>query len=288
MQIDLASRMMLVNVSISVWEGRKLDKRITRKTIADNHVNDEKGLRVNKLLIDSDAFKEVQATSSEVRDFVKTNTLPWYDKGYRALLRQRYQAFVEKFHIKEQNWWAAVDHFVRVKYPAEVAKASFRLVDAFVESDYPGVNELRDRFKLTLDIAPIAGADDFRVKLDEATVTDIQDKIRAATEQRVHDAMVDVWERVEKAVQHFAARTGPDIERFHATTVTNMVELVDLLPALNLTNDPKLKEMATKLRSTLCTYDPKDLKKDLSVRKAANQDAAKIMEDMESFMQAFR
>lgn len=286
--IDIASRMMLVNVSISVWEGRKLDKRITRKTIEDNHVTDDKGLRVNKLLIDSDAFDEVQSASSALREFVKSTTVPWYDKGYRGLLRQGYAKFVERFHELEKDWWSAVENFIDVRYPQEVAKASFRLADAFVASDYPGVNDLRARFKLTLDIAPVSGAEDFRVKLDDATVADIQDKIREATEQRIHSAMQDVWERVEKAVQHFVDRTEPDIKRFHTTTVTNMVELVDTLPALNLLNDPKLKEMANKLRATLCSYDSKDLRKDLDVRSAANADARKIIEDMEGFMAAFR
>ena len=84
----------------------------------------------------------------------------------------------------------------------------------------------------------MAEADDFRVKLDDDIVAEIQTTIREATERRIHAAMGDVWTRVASIVEHFSSRTAPDVKRFHETTVTNLQELVNLMPSLNLIGDP--------------------------------------------------
>ena len=288
MQVSLATRIMVVNVSISLWEGRRLDRAITSKAITDNHVNDDDALRVNKLLVSKDSMREVVSCSSAIRTLVRERTLPWKDNGDRALLRQMYAKFIQEFHALETEWWAAVSHFVDVKYPAEVAKASFRMGDAFDSEDYPHAEELRGKFRLSLDIDAIAEPDDFRVKLDDDTVEEIKGRIEGAMAQRIHAAMGDVWARVAKMVEHFAERTSPDTQRFHDTTVTNLQELVGLLPGLNLLNDPQLKAMGHQLRDTLCGYDPKDLRKNPDTRAKARAEAQEIMESMAGFMNAYK
>ena len=288
MTISVANRLMIVNISISTWEGRRLDRTITNRTIADNHVQDDDALRVNKLLVSKESFKEVQACNSAIRSFIRERTLPWKDNGDRALMRQGYALFMQDFHALEQDWAAAVDHFITNLYPQEVAKASFRLADAFDADDYPRPEDLRSRFKLTLDIDAVAEANDFRVKLDDDTVSEIKGRIEDAMAQRIHNAMSDVWARVETMVTHFADRTKPDIQRFHDTTVTNLQELVDLLPSLNLLGDPNLKAVAARLKDTLCGYEPKDLRKNPDVRAAARADAQSIIDDMAGFMAAFK
>ncbi len=287
MTYSLATKLMIVNVSIAVWEGRKLDRGVTDKTLRDNNISEADALRVNKLLISKDAFKEVQAASSAIRNFVRDRTLPWKDNGDRALMRQGYQLFMLDFSTLKDTWTAAVDRFVGELYPAEVAKATFRLADAYDANDYPHPEELRGKFRLTLDIDAVAEPDDFRVTLDQGDVEAIQASMKDALEQRVHAAMKDVWSRVATMVDHYVARTSPDIQRFHDTTVTNMQELVGLMPSLNLIGDPDLKALTRRLKATLCQYDPKDLRKDKDVRAAANAEAAQIMEDMKGFMSAF-
>ena len=288
MTVSIATRLMIVNVSISTWEGRKLDRAVTQQTIRDQHVTDDDGLRVNKLLVSKESFKDVQYASYAVRAFMRERTLPWKDNGDRALMRQGYMAFMADFASLKSDWESAVENFISTLYPQEIARASFRLADAFNAEDYPHPEELRSRFKLTLDIDAVAEADDFRVKLDDDTVAEIQSGIREATERRIHAAMGDVWQRVASMVEHFAARTTPDTKRFHDTTVTNLQELVNLMPSLNLIGDPDLKALTARLKTSLCVYDPKELRKKPDVRAAAKAEADAIMEDMKSFMQALR
>ncbi len=287
MSFSIANRMMIVNCSISIWEGRRLDRAVTRKTIEDNNVQAEDGLRVNKLLISRESMKDVITATNDIRTFVRERTVPWKSNGDCGLMRQMFPSFMEGFHEREQKWADCVNLFVTTIYPQERAKASFRLGDAYNADDYPHPEDLRSRFKVTLDMDAVSEAEDFRVKLDDDTVRDIQEKMRVAMETRVHNVMKDVWERVASMVERYVERTSPDIQRFHDTTVTNLQELVGLLPGLNLIGDPNLKSMAKRLNDTLCGYDPKDLRKDHDVRAAARKEAEDILNDMKGFMSAF-
>jgi len=65
--------------------------------------------------------------------------------------------------------------------------------------------------------------------------------------------------------------------RFHATLVTNIFDLVELLPRLNVTDDPELNRFAEEARQKLCTYTAHDLKKHELLRVATAADAAGIV-----------
>jgi len=69
--------------------------------------------------------------------------------------------------------------------------------------------------------------------------------------------------------------------RFHATLVTNIFDLVELLPRLNVTGDPELNRFAEEARQKLCTYTAHDLKKHELLRVATAADAAGIVSRMD-------
>jgi predicted DNA-binding transcriptional regulator YafY len=74
---------------------------------------------------------------------------------------------------------------------------------------------------------------------------------------------------------------------FRDSTVRNLEEIVDLLPGLNLLDDPDLEAMRLDVKARLAGYDPKDLRKDTAVRAEAAREANEIMERMAGFMSAF-
>ena len=69
--------------------------------------------------------------------------------------------------------------------------------------------------------------------------------------------------------------------RFHATLVTNIFDLVELLPRLNVTGDPELNRFAEEARQKLCTYTAHDLKKHELLRVVTATEAAGIVSRMD-------
>ncbi len=56
-------------------------------------------------------------------------------------------------------------------------------------------------------------------------------------------------------------------QNFKNSLVNNIADLVDILPEMNLTNDPKLAEIAEKIKQDICVFDPEELRNDEQTRK---------------------
>jgi hypothetical protein len=72
--------------------------------------------------------------------------------------------------------------------------------------------------------------------------------------------------------------------RFHATLVTNVFDLVELLPRLNVNGDAELNRLADQIRQRLCGFTAQDLKKHDLLRVATATDAAEIVAEIDSVL----
>jgi hypothetical protein len=72
--------------------------------------------------------------------------------------------------------------------------------------------------------------------------------------------------------------------RFHASLVTNVFDLVDLLPRLNVNQDEELNRFAAEIKDRLCNFSAHDLKKNEILRVATATDAAQILSQMDAVL----
>ena len=66
--------------------------------------------------------------------------------------------------------------------------------------------------------------------------------------------------------------------------MTNVHDLVDLLPRLNVNQDEELNRFAAEIKARLCNYSAHDLKKNDILRVATASDAAAILSQMDSVL----
>ena len=71
--------------------------------------------------------------------------------------------------------------------------------------------------------------------------------------------------------------------RFHDTIIGNVTELVGLLPALNIVDDPKLEEIRRELEQKICTIDPHNLRNDAKLRDNTISVAKDLIDRMGGF-----
>jgi hypothetical protein len=71
---------------------------------------------------------------------------------------------------------------------------------------------------------------------------------------------------------------------FQDSTVYNIKELADILPALNLTGDPRLVELQVQLEDELVAYSPEILKSDAKARSDTARKAEKIYAKVKGFL----
>jgi len=135
-----------------------------------------------------------------------------------------------------------------------------------------------------LDILPIPTGNDFRVQMSAEEQARVAREIDANVRQSLTRGTEDLWKRLREVVSHMVDRLNDPESRFHATLVTNVFDLVELLPRLNVNNDADLNRFADQIRQRLCGFTAQDLKKHDLLRVATATDAAEIVAEIDGVL----
>ena len=285
--MNLTEKAMLVRQRIKTWSGRKIDKQITNDVIDQHHASPDSG-RWNKVLVAKDALETVNKTVSEARAHHYQHTLIWEDGGTRILPAAAYFDYMDGQRDLQSGFETAAAEFAR-NYPQYIADARQNLNSMFNPCDYPPVHDILGRFAFATIVSPLPDKDDFRVTLADAERDRIQAEIEDRNNQILADATAECWQRLHDCVQKMAERLSDSDNRFRDTLVTNLRELVDLLPKLNLANDPRLERMRQDIAGRLCQNDPATLRPasrafNSAARARQSRDAEQILAEMTGYV----
>jgi hypothetical protein len=275
----LSKKAMIIVLSISQWTGKKEDKRASRDITEAKNAKSGSA-KVIKLLVDKESLKEIQKISSAIRQYSKENTLPWAEDGQRLLMTSLFKEYEEKINsmIIERN--KAIDSFVG-NYQKIREQAIDDLGDMFNEMDYPDAYTIKDKFNISINYYPIPESDNYRMGLDSEDVKRIAKKAEDKQKEDISIAMKDVWRRLHKVINSMVERLSDPKNTFKDSLVNNVINLVDLLPHLNLTGDQKLEEMRKSIRTKIHAVDPYNLRHDPSFRKEKANEMKDLLKEIE-------
>ena len=278
--MSIAEKAMIVRLSVSQWSARKYDRKAT-KEVADNHnaTASEIG-RFNKMLIKADALKKISTLVNKVRAYNYANTLPWSNDGDRLLPSANYTEYSAQMREFGQEFEDYVDEFV-ANYNNLIDDARNRLNGLFNIADYP--QNVRHKFNFNVSIAPVPEAGDFRVDVG-ADSEKIKAEIEERTKSAVKDAVGDLWKRFYDAIQQMEERLNDPKKIFRDSLVDNLLDLTELLPKLNVTNDPELAKLSDAVKQKLVKYDPQTLREDSGARTTTAEEAQKLLDNMSGFL----
>ena len=289
----LSNNAMLTSLNASLWRARKLDKKLTREFNTSKNAAEDAGT-YSKALVAKDALLAVKTVVQEARKFHYENTLPWDNVGWRILPSANYKPWTDAMRKFSQQFDAAVRQFV-TDYPSYVTDAKTTLNGMFDQSDYPDQGSIKSHFSFDTDSQPIPDGSHFVLDLGQKEIDKQAKKLDKRVQVATKAAMGDLWTRLHDGVSHMAERlgaykidpkTGKVTGKFHDTLVGNLTDLCDLLPALNITNDPKLEAMRKKVEANLTKIAPQDLRDDPNARDKLAAAAENIADQMGAFMNA--
>jgi hypothetical protein len=279
----ITERAMLAAVHISIWTAIKHDRKVSRE-VAEQHGAYVGAGRYNKqLLREADRLESLRSLSGQIRQYFYKITLPWSDEGYRLLPAHFYFELTTKMREFEQAFAQQVEEFLTV-YPSYIEQVRPELNGLFREEDYPSTEKLRNKFGVKLEVLPIPSGNDFRVTLSEEEQARVAREIDENVRQSLQKGNQDLWIRLKGVVAHMVERLNEPESRFHASLVTNICELVELLPRLNVNQDAELNRIAGEIKDRLCGFTARDLKKNEILRVATANDAAQILTDMDAVL----
>ena len=283
---SISSAAMLVEVSISTWTGRKLDKRASDDITQQNYA--AKGvINANKKLLGNCAeLDAVIKFASGVRNSNYSMTMPWSDTGPRLLPTAQYF----KYHQQMTAFKAEFERLTQVfiaAYDWEITQAQAVLGDLFNPDDYPTVDSLHSKFAFRLNYIPLPDAGDFRIDINNEAKAELISHYQQYYEAQFNGAMTDVWQRTYKALNTLSKqcdwRDGDETrKRMHASVFDNAMDLVDLLKVCNITNDTQMEAMRAKLEDTLRGITCEALKDDEHLRMETKRELDQIIKSLPS------
>ena len=279
----ITEKAMLAAVHISIWTAVKHDRKVSRD-VAHQHGAHQGAGRYNKqLLRGADKLDELRMLAGQIRQYFYKITLPWSDEGFRLLPANFYFDLMARMREFEASFEQGVESFLRV-YPQYIEQVRPELNGLFREEDYPSTDKLRNKFGIKLEVLPIPSGNDFRVTLSEEEQARVAREIDENVRQSLQKGTEDLWARLKGVVAHMVERLNEPESRFHASLVTNICELVELLPRLNVNKDEELNRFAREIRDRLCGYTARDLKKNEILRAATANDAVQILAEIDAVM----
>ncbi len=277
----LSNKAMLVNLNISQWTARKYDRKVTKKIEDDFNTHDSG--RFNKILIAQEKIKGIQKVAGEAREYHYEQTLPWGDNGARILPASNYMDYTSKIREFKSQFESEVSIFLD-NYPTFKEDAKQRLNGMFKEEDYPGYADIVNKYNFSMSVLPMPDAEDFRVDLQGDEVSRIQHEIELKVQEAQANAMKDLWDRLYEKVKRMADKLSDEKGIFRDTLVQNTIDLCNVLPRLNITNDQRLEEMRREVETKLCGFTPQELRDNKHDRAEAAKDAQSILDSMAGYV----
>lgn len=264
---------MLVELSVSQWTARKLDRTVSDELVANKHAQDKGAARVNKhLLAGRTELEVITKFVTETRATVYDNTLPWSDSGIRLLPSAKFMEFNAKLQQAEDKFYGLVTEFVQV-YPSLITAQAMALGNMFKRDDYPHPSDIEHRFRFNVNYMPVPSSGDFRVDIGNDAQEELRKKLSALADERVEHAMKDIKTRLLDHLKRMSDRLTIDYvsgeavpRKFHDSLLEGAHDLCEMAQSLNVINDHQLADARKALLKAIGNVDVKDLRKDIGAR----------------------
>jgi len=287
--MDLSRDAMLVSLRISAWSGRLYDREASDHVAAQHDASTNVG-RYNKRLLPKAALAALTATVSETRKQHDAQSLPWDDKGSRLLTVANYEHYTEVMDGLRERLVRQRARFIE-DFDHYVGQARLDLGKLFRIGDYPSKDQLRDRFSIRYRITPVPDAGHFIARLASDDTERVKRDIERHIEEQLHDAVGDLYRRLAEAVERVSERLGEDGDGkplvFRDTMISNIRDLVDVVPRLNIFGDQRLARLCGQVKERIAGVEPDSLRPsktfDPAARDRVKRDADMLMEQFAGY-----
>jgi predicted HAD superfamily Cof-like phosphohydrolase len=141
------------------------------------------------------------------------------------------------------------------------------------------VQYLKSTFACDIAFMPIPDVADFRVEILDSEKQAFLDRMK----EQENNALADCWSRLHDVVAKAAQKLNDPKAVFRDSLIENIQDMCQLLPKLNVMDNPELEAMRVQVESLLTSVNPDNVRKSVSERR----DTAAKLDDITAKMSAF-
>ena len=282
--MNLTDDAMQVSLRITAWSGRLYDRQASNH-VAVHHDAAASAGRYNKCLLPKAAFAALTATVSACRTAHYENTVPWDDQGSRLLTVANYERYTELMDGFRERVVRERARFIE-DYDDNIDQARLDLGKLFRIEDYPRRKRFRASSRSATASPRSRTPSSSWPKLATDDVDRVKRDIEHQIEERLHDAVGDLYRRFGEAVERISERLQEDDNGkplvFRDSMISNIRDLVDVVPRLNIFGDDELARLCEQVKEKIASVEPDSLRPsktfDPVARSRVKRDADELME----------
>lgn len=274
MSVNMEERVLIVRLNMSRWNPWGYDREAARKVATDEGAKKE-DVHTTKRKISKEAIKDINDLMNKAYSYHISVTMPSGAEGDRLITTDLYTEYCQKMDEFKTKINTALDKFLP-EYPQWVEEARTRLQGLFKVEDYPSVEQVRGKFSIRYSFLPLPSVNNIIVKLVNGDLANVRKSVEEEMSKMSQTAMKSLWDRTYDAIAHMAEILGNSEARLHATLISNVKSLCDVLKSLNFNNDAELEAMRIKIETRLAGHDPEELRKFRNIREEVAREAQAI------------
>ena len=281
--VSIASSAVQIDLNISVWTARKLDRKVSEEIDGNKKTNTRAGNYNKHLLAGTKQLKDIQSLTGEIRNWHLRQTLPWSDNGTRLLPMKNFFKYKEQLTEYQHQFDTQVKQLVD-DYPQLISLSAYNLGELFDRDDYPPTEEIESKFNLGYTIIPVPEAGGFRVDIGNDIRQELETQYEDAYQQKVETAMSSAWSRLHTTLENMVTKLADprwneeDAKnpQVYDSFIGHGMELTSLLTSLNITDDHDLEQARIGLEQALAGVQPDMIKNQPYVREKLLKDVQSI------------
>lgn len=276
------------HLSITGYAAKKKAKEVEHRAESDAGAIKGSISARKTLLPGADSLAAVTNYGSLCRNWWATVTKEWLSAA-RVYHASRHFEIQTELGDRQRVYYDLVDKFM-ADYPKLRADAQFQLNQLFDPTEYPDPSDVRKKFRFDFETLPLPSGEDFRLIEGDLLTPEEVDRLvfeaEARTATKMAEAMKSAYGDLHEVVTKYIARLQAKNDSedagakkqasIHATVVTNILEVVENMPGLNLAGDQKLTALTAQAAELASMFTVDELKESRASRVLATQKAEEI------------
>jgi hypothetical protein len=176
----------------------------------------------------------------------------------------------ERTMTELQNEFTRLTDAFLSAYSWEIQNAQLKLGALWNGDEYPSREALASKFRFRFTAMPLPDVGDWRLDIGNEAAAAMREQYEKFYGDQLTKAMADVWERAHDALSKMSERLdyADDTTKkvFRDSLVENVQEIVSLLDAMNITNDPVMNNAHRRLDQAMQGITPDALREDPYLR----------------------
>jgi hypothetical protein len=273
----ITQRIMLVALTVTKPKLSEKDKQVTTEVALDKQASTA-AIAVIKQLYPKHLLQPIQEVEGAARRHIES--LSSMSMGRMSMVPLKLlPSLLQDIGVFRLQFQQAVTVFLN-NYAGVMFQAQQEQGSMFDQSAYPDLSTLKADFTFEMSYVPMGDVPNFIDGMEEADRAELQAEVEENTRKTLAAGQKEIYSRLGAAIARIKTQCSNDKGKIYDSLTGNLDEMLKVLPALNLADDPEFTRLCEEARSLVVS--PVAIKTVPGVRESLASKAGDMLAQMQA------